>query len=192
MRLFVALQLPLAVRRPLAETAARLRPRLPPARWVPVTNLHLTLLFLGHTEPDRLAALDRLLASCFAAHGPLPLRLKDGGCFPPRRPARVAWVGFEPCPAVIELQARLASAVAAHLATETDSRPFHPHLTLARPRRPWPRAAVDRWREAFAGPRGPAFQVIEGHLMRSHLGPGGAVHEPLGAYPLQEFAAGSV
>jgi 2'-5' RNA ligase len=184
MRLFVALRLPGEVRRPLAETAAGLARRLPPARWVPAANLHLTLSFLGETEPDRLGSLGAALAGCFGPRRPMALRLGGGGCFPPRRPARVAWVGFEAAPALLDLQRAVAAAVGECLGVEPERRPFHPHLTLARPRRPWPRSAVALWIEAFAGPQGPAFEVGEGQLMRSHLGPDGARHESLAAYPL--------
>lgn len=184
MRLFVALPLPAVVREPLAATGAALARELPPARWVPAANLHLTLRFLGEVERPRLAELEQALAGRFAAHPPLTLRLRDGGCFPPRRPARVAWVGLEPSPPLLELQRRIAAAAEAALNMAAERRPFHPHLTLARPRRPWPRPAVERWSRAFAGPQGPAFDVAEGQLMSSRLGPGGAEHEALGAYPL--------
>ena len=184
MRLFVALPLPEAVRRELAEAAGRLRRELPPARWVAAANLHLTLRFIGEAEPNLVAGLGEALAGCFARSAPFPLRLGAGGCFPPGRPARVAWVGFAPQPRLDELQAKVAAAVERSLGIGPERRPFHPHLTLARPRRPWPRGAADRWSGAFDGLRQAAFEVTRGHLMRSHLGPGGARHEALGAYPL--------
>jgi 2'-5' RNA ligase len=180
------------VRQLLDEVAGGLRSQLPPARWVPASNLHLTLRFLGEIEPPRVAGLSPVLAACFGFHGPLWLRLRDGGCFPPRRPARVAWVGFEPAPELAGLQETVAAAAEAHLGVAAEGRPFHAHLTLARPRRPWPRAAVDSWREAFEGPQGPAFHVTEGHLMRSHLSPGGARHESLDIYPLAGAGGGAV
>ena len=184
MRLFVALPLPEAVRVPLARRAAELRPELPAARWVPASNLHLTLVFLGEIEPGRRPALERALAPCFAGTPPLGLRLSGGGCFPPRRPARVAWVGLEPAPALARLQPAVAAAVAGSLERPPESRPYHAHLTLARCRRPWPRRAVERWERAFAGPQGPAFEVEAGHLMLSRLGPGGARYESVAAFAL--------
>ena len=187
MRLFIALPLPSAVRESLAHTATRLRPRLPPARWVPAANLHLTLQFLGEIERPRATELGRALAGCFGSRRWFRLGLRDGGCFPPGRPARVAWVGCSRSDDLMRLQAAVAAAACGHLGIEPDRRPYHPHLTLARPRRPWPRAAVERWHKAFAGPQGPEFEVAEGRLMRSHLGPGGARHECLEAYPLAGF-----
>ena len=184
MRLFVALHVPAEVRDSLAGEAAGLRHRLPAARWVPASNLHLTLRFLGETEPGLQPALEEALIDCFASRRPFRLELAEAGCFPPRRPARVAWVGFRPSGELEDLQAAVAGALAERLGIPGETRPFHPHLTLARPRRPWPRGAVEAWRQAFRGTRGVGFRVDAGHLMRSHLGPSGARHESLGVYPL--------
>ena len=101
-------------------------------------------------------------------------------------------MGFAPSPALADLQSAVAAAAEDHLGLAAQRRLFHPHLTLARPRRPWPRAAAVRWAEAFVGPQGPAFDVTEAHLMRSHLGPGGARHESLGAYSLAGVGGGAV
>ena len=184
MRLFIALPVPAEVRESLAGTAAGLRSRLPAARWVPATNLHLTLSFLGETEARLLPALREALTGCFSPRRPMRLELAEAGCFPPRRPARVAWVGFRPSRELQELQAAVVGALDERLGIAGERRPFHPHLTLARPRRPWPRRAVEVWRQGFDDSRGVAFQVDAGHLMRSHLGRSGVRYESLGDYPL--------
>lgn len=184
MRLFVALPVPRAVREGVVVAASRLRPRLPAARWAPVTHLHLTLVFLGETEGARLPALDEALGRRFAGFAPLTLRLSGAGCFPPRRAARVAWIGFEPAAGLGRLQGEVAAAVAGVLERPPERRPFHPHLTLARCRRPWPRAAVELWASALAGPHGEAFEVSTGELVRSHLAASGARYETVGSYPL--------
>jgi len=49
-RLFVALELPDALRRAAGERVAAEHPRLPAARWTHPDNLHLTLVFLGEVE----------------------------------------------------------------------------------------------------------------------------------------------
>ena len=50
MRLFVALDLPDAVRRALADLIAQLKPKSRSARWVRPESMHLTLKFLGETN----------------------------------------------------------------------------------------------------------------------------------------------
>ena len=52
-----------------------------------------------------------------------------------------------------------------------DSRPFTPHLTVARPGDRLDRTAVEADRAVLADYRGPAWPVDRLELVRSHLGP---------------------
>lgn len=176
LRLFLALEVPEAHRREIERRATALRRSLPAARWVPVENLHLTLRFLGATDPDRVPRLVDAVRPAFAAFEPLTLRLAGGGTFPPARSARVAWVGIDGGEALPELQREVAAAADAALGLEPEGRAFHPHVTLARPRRPWNRRASEEFARAFEGPLGEPFVVREGVLVESRLGPGGSVY----------------
>lgn len=190
-RLFVALDLPAGHRQEIARRAGALRGALPAARWVRQEAMHLTLAFLGDTPADRVDGLVAALAPAFAAAPELDLVLAGGGTFPPGRPARVAWVGLTGPSALAALQRRVAG-VAAELATAlgrpADRKPFHAHVTVARPRRPWNRRAAERFAAAFEGPVGEPFRVAEGVLYRSRLDPGGAIYTPLERFPLGEEA----
>ena len=120
----------------------------------------------------------------FRRHPALALQLDGGGTFPPHRPARVAWVGMTPAPGLAELRAEVDEACRQELALAPERRPFRPHLTLARCRRPWPVGAARRWRRALEGTIGPAFTITEGVLMESRLRPQGAVYRPVARLPL--------
>lgn len=185
MRLFVAIELPARLTERLARRVEGVRPELPPARWVPARNLHLTLRFLGEVEEGRVEPLAGSLAPAFAASPPLELELRDAGAFPPSRPARVVWVGLDGCRELVELQRRVAEAADRTLGLAPERRPYHPHLTLARCRRPWPRRAVERWSRALSGRLGDPFRVERGVLMRSRLGAGGARYSVIEAFPLE-------
>ena len=52
-----------------------------------------------------------------------------------------------------------------------DTKPFKPHVTVARPGDRLERAAVEADRAVLAGYRGPAWSVETVELVRSHLGP---------------------
>lgn len=189
MRLFVALEIPEPVRRELARRVAALRERLPRARWVDPGMVHLTLLFLGETPADQVPALSAKLREAFARHPPMTLRLSGGGTFPPKRPARVAWVGLD---APEELAAVQADAVAAAVETvgfEPEDRPFKSHVTLARCDPNWPRDAAEKFAAAFPGEVGPPFQVDRGVLMESKLSPRGARYTVVEAFPLEDNQA---
>lgn len=184
LRLFVALDLPEAHRREIGERADRLRSRLPPARWVRADGLHLTLAFLGGVASGRVPELEAAVAPVFTDARPLTVTVADGGTFPPGRPARVAWVGLRSGPDLPALQRAVAMAALGSLGMPSEAKPFHPHVTLARPRRPWSRRAADEFARAFAGEIGEPFLVTEGVLYRSELGPGGSRYTAVGRFPL--------
>jgi 2'-5' RNA ligase len=186
MRLFLALEVPEAVRREVARRMAGLRERLPRARWVDPEILHLTLLFFGAVDDAEVPGLAAALGGAFAGHPPLELRLAGGGTFPPRRPARVAWVGME-TPAPDDLAALQADATAAAVASiefVPEERPFHPHVTLARCEPPWPRDAADKFANAFPGAVGQPWVADHGVLFESKMSPRGPRYRAVERLPL--------
>lgn len=186
MRLFVALEIPEVLRQALAERLQPLRRTLPPARWTAAAGQHLTLRFLGETDVSCLVDLGAALAAACAPLAPFPLTLGGAGAFPPRGPVRVLWSGIDdPEQALGQLKTRIDEAVETVLGLPGEGRPFHPHVTLARCRKPWPRGGLDPLLEAFEQPLPAAtFTATETTLFESDLQPGGAVYRAVGTYPL--------
>jgi 2'-5' RNA ligase len=163
-RLFAALELPAEVRRALAafgrEAAAHDR-ALRPTR---EDALHLTLAFLGHRALDEVEPAREAVRG--VAGGPAPaLTLADPLWLAPRRP-HVLTVGLEDAGGVLAaLQADVVARLADALPWQPETRPFRPHVTVARVRREWrPRVA-----ELPAAPRA-TFTADAVVLFRSHLG----------------------
>jgi 2'-5' RNA ligase len=124
-RAFVAVRLPGAV---LDSIAARVSDVSIPRRRTTREQWHLTLQFLGDDVDVNavIAALDGIDALRGRA------RLGGAGAFPDAKRAHVLWLGLLEGTDVL---ARIATAVqkrTAALDHESDSRPFRPHLTLAR------------------------------------------------------------
>jgi 2'-5' RNA ligase len=137
-RVFVAIELPAAVRRRLIEHINRLRSTMPDVRasWSREENLHLTLKFLGDTPLPKVQALAQ--AAQRAASGVQPFEIILGGCgaFPSRGLPRVLWVGIaDPTGKLAELH-RMLEGECAKAGFPREVRPFHPHLTIARMRNP--------------------------------------------------------
>jgi len=199
MRLFVAIEVPEGPRAEARRRLQAVRDRLPPARWVDPEKIHLTLIFLGATEERDLPTLSSALGRAAAAHAPFSLALAGGGTFPPRRPARVAWIGVNAAdtagpagPALAALQADVAAAAAGAVGYTPESRPFNPHITLARCPENWPRPAIDTFTAAFAGPLGDPFPVSRIALFESQLRGGqggGARYRVVEPFPLAGVAA---
>ena len=160
---------------------ARLEHALPKASWTKPSSWHLTLKFFERITPGEArafaAAIEPVAAAAvrgdIAASGPV--------VFPPRGHARVLGVGFSASPALDEvaLLAREAEARARGLGLQAEERPFHPHVTLARLRSPWPPVAVETYRREVEASSFPAWHVRSCVLYESRLLREGAVHTPL-------------
>jgi 2'-5' RNA ligase len=185
-RLFVALNLPPAVREAVWTAAAPLRELQLPVNWVRPDGLHLTLKFLGDVpdaqQPELHAALAQAAGSEGkgglegASHG-IPLALGGFGVFPDQRRPRVVWVGVEPVPALELLQHRVEQAFAP-LGFPTEGRPFQPHITLGRATRHAEPQAFRGLADALAGLELAETVVVEAvDLVASTLQRGGAVYQ---------------
>ena len=170
-RLFAALELPAAVRAQLASFGGAAAARDPALRAVGEGNLHLTLAFLGHRDVADLAPAAEAVRRLGTAAP--PLALGDALWLAPRRP-HVLTVALDDLDGTLAtLRATLVERLAAALEWEAESRPFRPHVTVARVRRgPRPsRDLPDPPRATFAG------EAVT--LFRSHLGRGPARYEAL-------------
>ncbi|MEM7349684.1 MAG: RNA 2',3'-cyclic phosphodiesterase [Acidobacteriota bacterium] len=188
MRLFVAFEMPSEVRQALDEHTRAVRSQLPKARWVRPDTIHLTLAFLGETDPTNLPALHRELGAAFASFAPMRLRVEALGAFPPRGKRRVVWAGIGTEGQLVDLQARVAAAVEEALgdaAPEVDRLRFHPHLTLARCKPGWPAGAVERLTAVVGEPAIVPFTVEHGSLVASELRPEGPRYRTIETYPLR-------
>lgn len=131
MRLFLAINLPAATRRAIAEATAPLRDCAPELTWVREPLLHLTLKFLGDQPAERLDEIKGAVAAVAGRHRELLMALGGVGAFPNFRRAHVVWMGVAQEPR-LELLHHDIEVTCSQLGIETEARPFRPHLTLAR------------------------------------------------------------
>lgn len=177
LRLFVAVEVPAAVRSEVSLARRPLQAEAGALRWTDPDGWHLTLAFLGWTDAGRVAEVERVLAAVAAAAPPVPLRLTGrAGTF--RRD--VLWAGLEDAPALAALAAAVQQALA-EIGVPRERRPFSAHLTLARGRRDAP--VPPRLAQRYDGPT-TRWTVRELLLQRSYPGPAGARYEVLRAWPL--------
>ncbi|QRN98636.1 RNA 2',3'-cyclic phosphodiesterase [Archangium violaceum] len=136
MRLFVAVTLGEAIESRATAAIPRLKGLARHARWVPPTNLHLTLHFLGEVEAERLPEVKEALAPVGPVHEPLTLTVEGGGCFGAPSHPRVLWAGVGgDTKALGALQADVVD-VLRPLGFEPEHRDYAAHLTLARSKVP--------------------------------------------------------
>jgi 2'-5' RNA ligase len=189
-RAFFALELGAAARRRAVAAIDALRgaPGGDDVRWARGETLHVTLRFLGATDPADVPQLVRAVSDATRAIAPFELALGALDAFPPRRP-RVVALGLEPAAAVAALAAAVERGVAA-AGLPPEQRAFHPHVTLGRARRERriPRELLEeeslRRVTASVTAPGDAWDVVETVLFRSELSPTGARYTPLDRVPL--------
>jgi len=165
----------------VGRLAERLKASLPRASWTRPEAWHLTLKFLGEIEP---AAAERLaddLAVIAGGAGAMVLESGDAVVFPSRGRPRVLGVGFAPSAGLAALESVAAQAEMAvrRAGLPPEDRPFHPHLTLARLREPWPTSALEEFRREIAAWMPPPWHARSCVLYESRLAPSGAIHTPV-------------
>jgi 2'-5' RNA ligase len=137
-RTFVAIELPAKVREQITRHMERLREEVPDARasWVRKENLHLTLKFLGDVPIDEIQKLSAATAKAAALVHRFELTVNGCGAFHPHGQPKVLWIGIDDSSRNLNLLHRELEEQCALVGFPREERPFHPHLTIARLRKP--------------------------------------------------------
>jgi len=182
-RTFIALEFPTDLQNAIEKETAQLRKVITSAsvRWVPVHNIHLTLKFLGDSSPATIELLKQMLSQEALTHPSFEMTIRDLGVFPNSRRPRVIWIGLVTPPTLGSLQ-RAVDAGAARLGYEPETRPFSPHLTIARVRENLTAAGLQTIRNALDGFKVGSIgstRIESVQLFRSDLQPDGSVYTKL-------------
>ena len=177
MRLFLAIPIDKQILDALAEVVEKLQGSRGPVRWVRPEGMHLTLKFLGDTEPDRIESLVQAITSGTRDIMPFPITVTGAGAYPNLRRPRVLWAGVVENSGTLKRLARNIEEEAEKLGWERESRTFSPHITIGRVKGNMNiarlTAAMKEIKDAYWGDQ----EVGELVLYSSELKPGGAVYE---------------
>ena len=184
-RVFCAIELPEAARQRVTRHILQLKEAAPDAQasWSRAENIHLTLKFLGAIPQTSVQNLSEAASRAVEGLGPFTIRLEQTGVFPPHGSPRVLWIGVD------DLEGKLAKL---HMRLEAESekagfpresRSFHPHLTLARIRKP------QHARTLASAHKATAFEpleiaVSELLVIRSELGSEGSKYSTVSRHPI--------
>lgn len=184
-RTFIAIEFPHEIRERVVAHIDRLRQALPDvsASWNREDNLHLTLKFLGNVPVTKIEELSRAAAATTSRIEPFRITVGGAGTFPARGKPSVLWIGIEePETTLSRLHGQLESNCA-RVGFAHEARAFHPHLTIARLRRPnGARELADLHRRLGFAPQ--TFEVREIVGFKSELLPKGAQHTALFSHQL--------
>lgn len=131
-RMFVALDLPDALKDEISRCAAFREKGYRGISWVKPENMHLTLKFLGDTDEGRLDRLRSTLAELAASHGRFAVSYSGIGRFGKGGYASSIWVGVhEQTGTLARLEADIETAMVP-LGFEREGKQFSPHITVCR------------------------------------------------------------
>ncbi|MEO5349924.1 MAG: RNA 2',3'-cyclic phosphodiesterase [Magnetococcus sp. YQC-3] len=187
MRLFLAIDPTPEVATFLENERAWWQARLTDFIWMPSANYHLTLRFLGELDEAILPALQAGMARATTGSAPLALQMTGWGLFPSLQRGRIFWAGVGG-DSLADLHSLVVAIHREITAGERDKRPFHPHMTLARARKPTQVSGTLLQTRATLSPPWPVTAL---HLYCSHLGSGPPRYQRLHSESLgKQSAAG--
>jgi 2'-5' RNA ligase len=185
-RVFCAVALPDIARAGIMKHIARLREAVPeaPASWSRDQNIHLTLKFLGEIPTAKITDLSSAIARAVEGLSPFEMRLEGTGVFPNRGTPRVLWLGItDDSERLAQLQSRIENECAVE-GFSKEARPFHPHFTVARLRKPHgARTLAQAHRELVFEPT--EVHVSEVLVIRSELGANGSTYTIISRHSLK-------
>ena len=172
-RTFIALELDESLQRYLGETTRRMARELPGFRWVAPEGIHLTLAFLGELNDEQLAEALRATERAAREVSPFEYRLTRPGLFGSPKQPRVIWIGIDEPSGNLQLLHRQLSLELVQRGFEVDTRPFSPHLTLARIKGPLKQEEQQRLQRLLSGreprPFSPTYRVNHLSVIKSEL-----------------------
>ncbi len=179
MRLFISVPISVELKKEIGEYQQTLRHL--PLRLTSLSNLHITLVFLGEVAHQDFPAIENAIQKTLANFGSrtskiflIPLGFEPG---PKKRFPGLIWLSFKPSEVLATLQTRLAWAF-----KKVGERQFTPHVTVAR-------VIHNGKLNPDSVPSKKISQALsfapkEIHLMASALKRGGAEYTTLKTFPL--------
>ena len=131
MRLFIGINLPKKQRAQIHRVARALREEDLPVRWIEPDNFHVTLKFLGDVRPEQVDQIKEIVQRVAASTRSFSTELTGFGAFPTVRRPRIIWLGVTANPELRCLKQDLEWSLS-DMGFETETRAFHPHVTLGR------------------------------------------------------------
>ena len=126
-RAFICIELPDAMKRRISLIGRQLQQK--GVRLVPEQKMHVTLVFIGEVNGDKIAGIKKAMDN--ADHDSFPFSVNGIGAFSLRRPDAVFAKVTEEKGQIDALHRQLAEGIC-RLGIDMDKRAYRPHITLAR------------------------------------------------------------
>ena len=105
--------------------------RMEKIKWIDPGSLHITLRFLGDTNPQQVISIINLLKGIVPVSPSPDMVFRGLGVFRSIRDPRVLWIGMDQTPVLQDIKSAIDRKLNG-LGFPAGERKFRPHLTLAR------------------------------------------------------------
>jgi len=181
MRLFTGLSLAPSVIEKLSAVLEQLR-RTAPIQWSPIDNLHITCRFIGAWPEERADDIRAALKTVTVA-APVPIAISRFGFFPNPPHPHFLFAGVQVGPQLQTLVSAIDQALLP-LGLAAETRPYSPHVTLARIKAEDDIRALRERIAAITDFDFGSFEAREFHLYESILSARGSVYTKQATYDL--------
>ncbi len=178
-RLFIALELSKKQKEEVKILQSHLSEYLDGVRWVKPAGMHLTLKFLGDTEPDKLELVKSAMDQAVSGLKSFEVSYGRGGVFPDPARARVIWLGLKEGEKDVRKLAKNIDQELQEMNFAPEKREFTPHLTIGRIRDKISKAKIEQFIEREKSFVTGNVKIDGVVLFESTLTPQGAIHTPL-------------
>ena len=128
---FFAIELPEEIKRSLSDWVTKLNHTYRYKSWVHPNDYHITLAFLGSASQSRLDDAVNALNSIISQHTSFPLAITGLGTFGLESSPRILWADVSKQALLFDIQRDVWMACT-KIGFKLDTKPFVPHITLAR------------------------------------------------------------
>ena len=140
-------------------------------------NIHLTLKFLGSVSSAKLGEVKKALSQ--VKFEPFQVEIKGAGAFPSLKRMNVIWVGIDQGWTQVQQIYEQAETHLHQLGFSRETRPFSPHITIARVRSPRKGEETAAFLGHLSGESFGSFTVEFVRLKQSVLSPSGPTYSTL-------------
>ena len=179
-RSFLAFELPPEILKEITRISGDVKKSGLEAGWVKPGNIHLTVIFLGDVDEKDIAGIVSCVDNVVGNFKPFDISLGGMGMFGDMRRPRVLWMGLDgEIKRLAAMRDRLQKPLEP-FGIKQEDRPFRPHLTLGRFRRPVKdKSLLKRTIDQYKNISGPGGKLDELILFKSQLKPGGSIYTKL-------------
>ena len=177
-RLFIAIEVPEEIKKELLKIQQQFYSS--GAKLVKPEHMHLTMIFLGEVEKVWIKEISEICQKVAINFQPFYIHLTGLGAFPKSHCPHTIWVGIEKSNQLILLQKEISWELI-HKKFKIEERPFAPHLTIARLKKP---INIQEYLEKNISIDLGSFQAKELVLFQSELFPEGPRHTAIKVFPI--------